>query len=77
MLWRWILSYNANANANDLDAFNISLNLIREHHYLRNDSKFVLYDKIHLYNTVLELKYLPLYKFNRPYSQFNLIKFFE
>ena len=37
---------------------------------------FVLYDNIHLCNTVLKLEYLAFYKFNRPYIQFNLIKFF-
>ena len=41
----------------------------------RDDSEFVLYYKIHLYNMVLELKYLPFYKFNRLYIPFNLMKF--
>ena len=37
---------------------------------------YMIIDELHLYNTVLELKYLPFFKFNRPYIQFNLIKFF-
>ena len=41
-----------------------------------NDSKFVLYDKLHFYHTVLKLEYLPFFKFNFPNIRINMQKFF-